>query len=72
MEVDDHMKAYKGFTKEMTCYGGFQYEEGKSYHEDNAKLCDHGFHACEYPLDCSEYVRVGKLTRTLYKELHNK
>ena len=49
------MKAYKGFTKEMTCHGGFQYEEGKSYHEDNAKLCDHGFHACEYPLDCFNY-----------------
>ena len=49
------MKAYKGFTKEMTCHGGFQYEEGKSYHEDNAKLCDHGFHACEYPLDCFTY-----------------
>ena len=49
------MKAYKGFTKEMTCYGGFQYEEGKTYHEDNAKLCNHGFHACEYPLDCFNY-----------------
>ena len=49
------MKAYKGFTKEMTCYGGFQYEEGKTYHEDNAKLCNHGFHACEYPLDCFTY-----------------
>ena len=49
------MKAYKGFNKNMTCYGGFQYEEGKSYHEDNAKLCDHGFHACEYPLDCFNY-----------------
>ena len=49
------MKAYKGFTKEMTCHGGFQYEEGKSYHENNAKLCDHGFHACEYPLDCFNY-----------------
>ena len=49
------MKAYKGFNKDMTCRGGFQYEEGKSYHEDNAKLCDHGFHACEYPLDCFSY-----------------
>ena len=49
------MKAYKGFTKNMTCHGGFQYEEGKSYHEDNAKLCNHGFHACEYPLDCFNY-----------------
>ena len=49
------MKAYKGFNKDMTCYGGFQYEEGESYHEDNAKLCNHGFHACEYPLDCFNY-----------------
>ena len=54
------MKAYKGFTKDMTCYGGFQYEEGKSYHEDNAKLCDHGFHACEYPLDCFNYFPPAK------------
>ena len=60
MEVDDHMKAYKGFTKKMTCHGGFQYEEGKSYHEDNAKLCDHGFHACEYPLDCLNYFPPAK------------
>ena len=54
------MKAYKGFTKKMTCHGGFQYEEGKSYHEDNAKLCDHGFHACEYPLDCLNYFPPAK------------
>ena len=54
------MKAYKGFTKEMTCHGGFQYEEGKSYHEDNAKLCNHGFHACEYPLDCFAYFPPAK------------
>ena len=54
------MKAYKGFNKDMTCYGGFQYEEGKSYHEDNAKLCNHGFHACEYPLDCFNYFPPAK------------
>ena len=54
------MKAYKGFTEEMTCYGGVQYEEGKSYHEDNAKLCDHGFHVCEYPLDCFAYFPPAK------------
>ena len=48
------MKAYKGFNKDMTCRG-FRYEEGRSYHEDKAKLCDHGFHACEYPLDCFTY-----------------
>ena len=54
------MKAYKGFTKNMTCHGGVQYEEGKSYHENNAKLCDHGFHACEYPLDCFNYFPPAK------------
>lgn len=54
------MKAYKGFTKKMTCYGGFQYEEGKSYHEDNAKLCDHGFHACEIRDD--KYKLIGMAT----------
>jgi hypothetical protein len=40
------MKAYKGFHKDMTCKD-FQYEEGKSYHEDKAVCCETGFHACE-------------------------
>ena len=48
------MKAYKGFNKDMTCRG-FQYEEGKTYEMESAELCDHGFHACEYPLDCFGY-----------------
>ena len=48
------MKAYKGFNKDMKC-GGFQFEEGKAYHEDTAVLCDCGFHACLDPLDCFEY-----------------
>ena len=48
------MKAYKGFTKEMMCRG-FKFEEGKTYHENKAKLCKCGFHACEYPLDCFNY-----------------
>ena len=38
----------------MTCRG-FQYEEGKEYEEESVKVCDHGFHACEYPLDCLNY-----------------
>ena len=45
------MKAYKGFNKDMKCRG-FQFEEGKAYHEDTAVLCDCGFHACLDPLDC--------------------
>ena len=48
------MKAYKGFNKDMTCRG-FQFEEGKAYHEDTAVLCDCGFHACLDPLDCLGY-----------------
>lgn len=48
------MKAYKGFKNDMTCIG-FQYEEGKEYHEERAECCDTGFHACEYPLDCFKY-----------------
>ena len=53
------MKAYKGFNKDMTCKG-FQYEEGKSYEMEDAKLCDHGFHACQYPLDCLGYYAPDK------------
>ena len=48
------MKAYKGFNKDMTCRG-FQFEEGKTYEEKEAKLCHSGFHACEYPLDVFGY-----------------
>jgi hypothetical protein len=53
------MKAYKGFDKEMKCRG-FQYEEGKTYETDEAKLCEGGFHACEAPLDCFKYYEPGK------------
>ena len=38
------MKAYKGFNKDMTCRG-FQFEEGKTYEEKEARLCEKGFHA---------------------------
>ena len=48
------MKAYKGFRKDMTCRG-FQFEEGKTYEEKEAKLCERGFHACLNPLDCMGY-----------------
>ena len=48
------MKAYKGFNKDMTCQE-FQYKEGEIYHEDEAKCCERGFPACEYPLDCLSY-----------------
>ena len=48
------IKAYKGFDKNMQCHG-FQFAEGETYHEDTAKLCESGFHACEMPLDVLAY-----------------
>ena len=54
----DVIKSYKGFNKDMTCCPGskpFQYEEGKEYEESSAQACDHGFHACERPLDVFAY-----------------
>ena len=44
------MIAYKGTDKDMKCRG-FQFELGKEYVEEEAKLCEKGFHGCEYPLD---------------------
>lgn len=48
------MKAFKGFNKDLTCRG-FQYEEGKEFETAVADVCNSGFHACEYPLDCFAY-----------------
>lgn len=59
------MKAYKGFDKNMQCRG-FQYEEGKTYHEDTAKSCNSGFHACEMPIDVFRYYMPGD---SIYREV---
>ena len=53
------MKMYKGFDKNLKCRD-FQYEIGKTYTEDKAKLCNAGFHACEHPLDCLNYYKPGE------------
>ena len=44
------MIVYKGTDKDMKCRD-FQFELGKEYEEAEAKLCEKGFHGCEYPLD---------------------
>ena len=52
------IKAYKGFNDKLQCTpegNVFQYEVGKEYETDDAKLCESGFHACEFPLDVLEY-----------------
>ena len=48
------MIVYKGTDKEMKCRD-FQFELGKEYVEEEAKLCDKGFHGCEYPRDVFAY-----------------
>ena len=45
------MKGYKGFDKDLKCYGGYQYEIGRTETTDKAELCHAGFHFCERPLD---------------------
>ena len=59
------MKAYKGFTGDLTCRG-FQYEEGKSYHEDKAVMCESGFHACLNPIHCLDFYFPN---RSVYHEV---
>ena len=52
------IKAYKGFNDKLQCVPNgnvFQYEVGKEYETDDAKLCESGFHACEFPLDVFGY-----------------
>ena len=46
--------AYKGMNSDMTCKG-FQYEIGKTYKTDKAKLCECGFHACLNPREVLDY-----------------
>ena len=59
------MKSFKGFNKDLTCRG-FQYKVGETYEEENAKLCETGFHACENPIDCMLYYNP---TTSVYHEV---
>ena len=60
------IKAYKGFDKDMKCRG-MQFEEGQEYEEQEAKLCEKGFHACENPLDALRYYEPGE--GSIYREV---
>lgn len=66
------MKAYKGFNKDFTCRG-FQFEEGKEYKEEEAVLCEKGFHACTNPLDVLNYYNdvEGKYCEVELDEVSN-
>ena len=50
------MKAFKGFDKNLKCRD-FQYEIGKEYKIEGKPIrcTEHGFHACENPLDVLKY-----------------
>ena len=51
------IKAYKAFDKELKCRR-FQFEIGKSYHEEYVSICESGFHSCENPFDVLNYYNL--------------
>jgi len=56
--MSEKIKSFKGFDKDLKCRG-FQFEIGKEYEEPDAKACDHGFHACEQPIEVFGYYAPG-------------
>ncbi len=68
--TEETIKAVKGFKLDMTCTPTddikFQYEEGKTYEEEIANVCNKGFHACELPIDVFRYYPP---TRSIYHQV---
>ncbi len=52
------IRGFKGFDSDMKCRG-FQFKEGGTYTEDDAVICQNGFHFCENPLDVFGYYTPG-------------
>ena len=63
------MKLYKGVSKDLKGYGGFQYEVGKTYEQENPSLCNSGFHACEAPMDVLRHYGLKDGNRYFEAEL---
>ena len=67
--MSDVIKCYKGTDKDMRCYGGYQYEMGKTVVSDGAIRCGNkGFHACEAPLDVLRYFKLNQGNRYFLAE----
>jgi len=52
--MSESIKGYKGFNNKLQCTPNgtcFQYELGKEFETDKAKVCEEGFHFCENPFD---------------------
>jgi hypothetical protein len=51
------VEGYKGTNGDLTAYGGFQYEVGKTYcmNGDDVSLCSNGFHFCLTQKDVYDY-----------------
>ena len=64
------MKVYKATDKNMQCHG-YQFKQGVEAVEEEAKLCECGFHACERPLDVMAYYPPGNGSRYFEAELED-
>jgi len=60
------IKGYKAFNRDFTCFGGFQYQVGKTYELPYGKLpipCLRGYHFCIVPPDCNMYYSTSSHPR---------